>query len=89
MSWAQYQEWKQSWNEYVATLAPRGRGFAHPVDLTLGRSGRTYVRLVLDALAANRITSVDAAKHLNLKFEHFDQLKDSLRGGPGSGESDE
>jgi Zn-dependent peptidase ImmA (M78 family)/transcriptional regulator with XRE-family HTH domain len=89
MDWPQYRAWKQSWNEYVATLPPRKSGPVHPVDISLGRNGKPYVQIVLEALAANRITSVDAAKHLNLKIEHFDKLKESLRRGPASGEADE
>ncbi len=89
MGWPQYRAWKESWNDYVKTLPPRTGGFAHPVDIALNRNGRPYVQLVLEALAANRITSVDASRHLALKFEHFDKLKESLRGGPVSGGADE
>ena len=89
MDWPQYRAWKESWNEYVKTLPPRTGGFAHPVDIALNRNGRHYVSLVLEALAANRITSVDASRHLALRFEHFDKLKESLRGGPGGGAADE
>lgn len=57
MSWQEYNTWKQSWQEFAATLPKRSGGFAHPVDLALGRNGRPYVQLVLEALAANQITS--------------------------------
>jgi Zn-dependent peptidase ImmA (M78 family)/transcriptional regulator with XRE-family HTH domain len=89
MSWQQYNTWKQSWQEFVATLPKRSGGFAHPVDVALGRNGRPYVQLVLEALATNRITSVDAARHLALKFEHFDKLKTALKGGPSGAVIDE
>jgi Zn-dependent peptidase ImmA (M78 family)/transcriptional regulator with XRE-family HTH domain len=89
MTWAKYQAWKESWNEFVRSLPPRKGGFAHPVDVAVSRNGRPYVQLVLEALAANRITSVDASRHLGLKFEHFDKLRESLRGGPVSGGADE
>lgn len=89
MSWQEYTTWKQSWQEFVATLPKRSGGFAHPVEVALGRNGRPYVQLVLEALAANRITSVDAARHLALKFEHFDKLKTALRGGPSGAGIDE
>ena len=74
---------------YVATLTPRAGGFAHPIDQTLSRAGRPYTQVVLEALAANRITPVNAARYLDLKFEHFDRLKESLQGRPGSGGDDE
>ena len=89
MSWPEYNAWKQGWDEYVKTLPQRSGGFAHPVDVALGRSGRPYVQLVLEALAANRITSVDASRHLALKFEHFDKLKKALQGGPSGAVADE
>jgi Zn-dependent peptidase ImmA (M78 family) len=89
MSWPQYNAWKARWSEYVATLPPRSGGFSHPVDIALTRTGKPYVQLVLEALAANRITSVDASRHLGLKFEHFEKLKESLRGGPSRGGADE
>jgi len=89
MSWPQYSAWKARWSEYIATLPPRSGGFSHPVDIALNRTGKPYVQLVLEALAANRITSVDASRHLGLKFEHFEKLKESLRGGPSRGGADE
>jgi len=89
MDWAQYREWKDAWNGYVATLPPRRSGPVHPVDIALGRNGRPFVQLVLEAMAANRITSVDASRHLGLRFEHFDKLKESLSGGPAGGDADE
>jgi hypothetical protein len=88
MDWAQYRAWKERWNEHVAALPPRSSGFAHPIDVALGRNGRPYVQLVLEALSANRITSVDAARHLGLRVEHFEKLSESLRG-PGNGGADE
>jgi len=89
MNWAEYNAWKQRWVEHVKSIPPRSGGFAHPVDMALGRNGRPYVQLVLEALAANRITSTDAARNLGLKFEHFDKLKDTLKGGPGGTEAHE
>lgn len=87
--WAFYRAWKQDWDAYVATLVPRAGGFAHPIAQTLSRAGRPYTQVVLEALAANRITPVNAARYLDLKFEHFDRLKEALQGRPGSGGDDE
>ena len=84
MSWAGYQAWRAEWSDYVATLPERSGGFASPAEKTLGRAGRPFARLVLEAMAANRITSVDAARYLDLKFQHFDQLRAFLIG-PGQG----
>ncbi|MGI8602966.1 MAG: ImmA/IrrE family metallo-endopeptidase [Verrucomicrobiales bacterium] len=89
MDWPQYRGWKDAWDGYVATLPPRRSGSVHPVDIALGRNGRPYVQLVMEAMAANRITSVDASRYLGLRFEHFDKLKESLSGGPAGGDADE
>lgn len=84
MSWAGYQTWRAEWSDYVATLPTRSGGFASPAEKTLGRAGRPFAKLVLEAMATNRITSVDAARYLDLKFQHFDQLR-TLLVGPGEG----
>lgn len=75
---AAYRNWRRAWDAYVATLPPRRGGFASPADKALNRAGRPFVQLVLDALSANRITSVDAARHLDLGFGHFEALRASL-----------
>ncbi|MEO7701899.1 MAG: XRE family transcriptional regulator [Opitutus sp.] len=87
--WAQYQSWKRGWDNFVATLKPKTGGFAHPVDMTLGRAGRPFTKTILEALAANRITAVNAARYLDLKFEHFDKLKAALTKRPGAEAADE
>jgi Zn-dependent peptidase ImmA (M78 family) len=79
MSWAKYNAWRQKWEEYVATLQPRRGGFATQVEKAVNRAGRPFATLVLEALAANRITSIDASRFLDLKFEHFEKLGDHLR----------
>ena len=89
MSWPQYNAWRTEWDAYVATLRPRRGGIATPVEKAVNRAGRPFAALVLEALAANRITSVDASRYLDLKFEHFEKLGDHLREGPlgvGAGE---
>ena len=89
MDWSRYNAWKRGWDSYVATLKPRSRGFAHPVDLALSRNGRPFVQLVLEALGSNRITAVDAARYIDLKYEHFEKLRDTMIVGPGRGAVDE
>ncbi len=89
ITWAHYNRWRSEWQSYVATLPPRTGGFATPVGKALNRAGRPFARLVLDALAANRITSVDAARYLDLKFEHFEKLRGRLSEGPSGEFADE
>lgn len=89
MTWAQYNQWREQWQAYVATLPPRKGGFATPMEKAVNRAGRPFAQLVLEALSANRITSVDASRYLDLKFEHFDKLRAHLTTGPGDTSSDE
>lgn len=84
MNWAEYQGWKQEWDEYVAGLPQRSKGFATPVSKALGRNGRPFIQLVLEALSANRITPVTAARYLDLKYEHFEKLKAAIQQGPSA-----
>lgn len=84
MSWAGYNDWRGQWVEFVTALPQRVGGFATPAEKVVGRAGRPFVKLVLEAMEANRITSVDAARYLDLRFQHFDQLRTLLRG-PGEG----
>lgn len=89
MSWTRYNRWRVDWDSYVATLPkPRG-GFAGPVEKAVSRAGRPFTQVVLEALSANRLTAVDAARYLDLRFEHFDSLKSHLSRGPSAGICDE
>lgn len=81
LSWEDYNRWREEWAEYLAAL-PKRKGFASPVDKTLGRSGRPFVQLVLEALDANCITSVQASRYFDLRFEHFEKLRNKLRTRP-------
>lgn len=85
LTWDAYGRWKAQWADYVAALPPRRSGFASPVDRTLSRGGRPFVRLVLEAMDRNHITSVDACRYLDLGFHHVEKLRAELRGGPGRG----
>jgi Zn-dependent peptidase ImmA (M78 family)/DNA-binding XRE family transcriptional regulator len=77
-TWAGYQRWKAQWDELVKSLPTRKGGLATPVDKTLGRAGRPFSQLVLEALDANRITAVDASRYLDLKFDHVEKLRAEL-----------
>ena len=81
LSWVGYNRWKAEWSQYIGTL-PKRKGFASPTSKTLGRSGRPFVQLVLEALDMNRITAVQASRYLDLRFDHFDKLRNELRMGP-------
>lgn len=84
MTWTQYNAWRKAWDEYVSTLPPRKGGPVTQAQKAVGRNGRPFTTLVLSALAANRITSVDAARYLDLKFNHFDELRTRLVQGLGN-----
>ena len=85
MSWSRYHVWRSEWQDYVSTLPKRGGGFATPAEKTFNRYGRPFVQLVLEAMSVNRITSVDAARYLDLKFQHFDQLRNIVNGPASAG----
>ena len=48
------------------------------VDFTACAVGRPFAQLVLTALSSNRLTSVDAARYLGLRFEHIDELRQQI-----------
>jgi len=81
MTSAGYRSWKTNWEAYVAKLPPRSKGFASPVDKTLGRAGRPLTTIVFEAMDSNRITAVDACHYLDLGFHHFGKLREELRMG--------
>jgi Zn-dependent peptidase ImmA (M78 family) len=83
MTWTAYYRWKKEWDKYVARFPPRRGGFATPVEKTLGRAGRPFAQLVLEALDANRITAVEACRYLDLSWDHVEKLRLELRLAPG------
>lgn len=89
MNWPAYNAWKKAWNEYIETLPKKTGGFANPVGTSLGRNGRPFAKLVLEALENNRITAVDASRHLSLKYQHFEKLRDELKRAPTGAFADE
>lgn len=89
MTWDQYQSWREAWTAYIASLPARKSGPATPAVKAVGRNGRPFTQLVFEAMSANRITSVDAARYLGLKFQHFDKLRTILWSGPVGLPSDE
>lgn len=78
MTWSQYRGWKVAWDAYVASLPPRSKGFAAPVDKAVTRNGRPFTQVVLEAMHSNRITSVEASRYLELKYEHFGKLQEKI-----------
>jgi hypothetical protein len=79
MSWLGYQDWKKKWDAYLETLRPRSGGIASPAQKAINRYGRPFVQLVLEALQTNRIASAEAAHYLDLKFQHFEELRGNIR----------
>ena len=88
LSAAAYQTWRRDWDDWLAQHPPRGGGFALPDQRALGRNGRPFVRLVIDALAQNRITATDAARYLGLRYQHFQKLTERLIGSIDHGGND-
>ena len=80
MSTEAYREWRQGWDLWLADHPSRGGGFATPDQQALGRNGRPFVRLVFDALSQNRITATDAARYLDIRYQHFQKLTQRLIG---------
>lgn len=78
MTWPQYYAWKDAWDDFLKNLPRKMKGFAPPVDMAITRNGRPFVQLVLEAMNSNRITSVEASRYLDLKFEHFRKLHDKI-----------
>ena len=89
MASPQYNQWREQWQAYVAALPLRIGGFATPMERAVNQAGRPFAQWVLEALSANRITSVAASRYLDLKFEHFDKLRAHLTTGRGGISSDE
>lgn len=88
MTWDEYNGWKTQWDRYIKTLKPRIKGFATPVDKTIGRAGYPFARLVLEALTTDRITAVDASRYLHLKYQHFEDLRKRIRYEHAAGETE-
>lgn len=80
MSGDAYQSWRVAWDRWLVEHPPRSGGFSLPEQKALGRSGRPFVRLVFDALSQNRITVIDAARYLDLRYQHFQKLTERLIG---------
>ncbi|HEX9819247.1 MAG TPA: ImmA/IrrE family metallo-endopeptidase, partial [Methylomirabilota bacterium] len=90
LSWDSYRQWREDWDRHVAAIKPRAGGFASPVDKALSRGGRPFAQLVLEALDANRITSVDASHYLGLRYDHIETLRRELgREASGGGADDD
>lgn len=57
------------------------KGFVPPPIDAVSLSGRTYVRAVLDAFYADRITTSDAASYLGVKLKHLDDIANIVGAG--------
>ncbi len=83
LTWEAYRQWKALWDDYLRGL-PARKGFATPIDKTIGRCGRPLAQLVLQAMDTNRITAVEASRTLDLRFNHFEGLRERLYKPPAS-----
>jgi Zn-dependent peptidase ImmA (M78 family)/DNA-binding XRE family transcriptional regulator len=82
---AAYRRWKDAWDQHLQEHPPKtGGGITTPAAKALNRNGRPLTQLVLEALALDRITCVDAAHFLDLRFTHFEDLRRELMGRPDS-----
>jgi hypothetical protein len=77
LTWDAYRQWRALWDDHLRGLPVR-KGFATPIDKTLGRCGRPLAQLVLQAMDTNRITAVEASRYLDLRFNHFEGLRERL-----------
>ena len=74
-----YREWLSNWDAYLKEHPPKGGGgFATPSEKALNKNGRSYTRLVLEALTLDRITSLDATRYLDLNYPHIENLRRNL-----------
>ena len=66
---------------HLTSLPPPPKGFAAPVDKSMTRNGRPFTRAVLEAMDSNRLTAVEASRYLELRFEHFQKMREKLLSG--------
>jgi Zn-dependent peptidase ImmA (M78 family)/DNA-binding XRE family transcriptional regulator len=74
-----YREWKIEWDAYLKLHPPKDSwGIATPAQKAVNRNGQPFTRLVLEALTLERITSLDAARYLDLRYPHVEALRRDL-----------
>ena len=89
ISGGQYNDWRSAWQNVIDGLPKKKGGFATPVSKALGRGGRSYCQLVIEALDSGRITIADATKWLNLRSSQLETLRTKLVAGTSGGGADE
>lgn len=76
---AAYRRWTDAWEANLKEHPPKpGGGIATPAEKALNRNGRSFSRLVLEALTHERITAVEAARYLELNYPHIETLRRNL-----------
>ncbi len=76
MSPISYRDWKDQWNEFLDEHPQKnGGGFATHAEKALNRNGNTFTTLVIEALALERITPVDASRYLKVGYPHIEDLR--------------
>jgi Zn-dependent peptidase ImmA (M78 family)/DNA-binding XRE family transcriptional regulator len=76
---ASFNKWKEDWQDFLGTHPKKASfGMATPAEKALNRNGRSFTLLVLEAFSLDRITSMDAANYLELRYPHIESLKQDL-----------
>lgn len=74
-----YRQWRIEWEAYLQAHPPKAAGgIATPAQKAVNRHGQPFTRLVLEALTRERITSLEAARYLNLRYPHVEMLRRDL-----------
>ncbi len=72
---AAYSRWKEDRANWQDNPLPKSKfGSATQSEKVLHRVGKSFARIVVEALALERITSTDAANYLNVNFEQVQTL---------------
>lgn len=72
-----YQDKRQDLlDEY--RLLPKKGGWVHPATNAVSTAGKPFVRLVLDAFGAGRITASDVADYLGVRLKHLGSVEQAL-----------
>ena len=72
-----YERKREQYQEELKNI-PKSKGFVSPAIDVISSSGKVYVRTVLEAFYADRITSSDVSDYLGIKLKHLDKIADAI-----------